>query len=69
VSEHPGALYVPLAAVFLDELDRTVAWVKNGRGGAEERLLEIDGSTDRIAIVTKGLSEGDEVLLVAPEHG
>ena len=68
VSEHPGALYVPLAAVFLDELDRTVAWVKNGRG-AEERLLELGGSTDRIAIVTKGLSEGDEVLLVAPEHG
>jgi len=54
--------------VFLDELDRTVAWVKNGRG-AEERLLELGGSTDRIAIVTKGLSEGDEVLLVAPEHG
>jgi HlyD family secretion protein len=68
VSEHAGALYVPLAAVFLDELDRTVAWVKNGRG-AEERVVELGGSTDRIAIVTKGLAEGDEVLLVAPERG
>lgn len=68
VSEHAGALYVPLAAVFVDELDRTVAYVKNGRG-AEQRLLELGGSTDRIAIVTQGLAEGEEVLLVAPEPG
>lgn len=68
VSEHSGALYVPIAAVFLDELDRTVAYVKNGRR-TEERVLELGGSTDRIAIVTKGLAEGDEVLLVGPERG
>jgi RND family efflux transporter MFP subunit len=68
VSEHADVLYVPLAAVFLDELDRTVAYVKNGRT-AEERLLELGGSTDRIAIVEQGLAEGDEVLLVAPEPG
>jgi hypothetical protein len=68
VSEHGGALYVPLAAVFLDELDRTVAYVKNGRG-AEERQIQLGGSTDRIAIVEQGLAEGEEVLLVAPERG
>jgi len=66
VSEHAGALYVPLAAVFVDELDRTVAYRKNGRS-AEARVLELGGSTDRIAIVKQGLAEGDEVLLVAPE--
>jgi HlyD family secretion protein len=68
VSEHTGALYVPLAAVFVDELDRTVAYVKNGRS-AEARVVELGGSTDRIAIVTQGLAEGEEVLLVAPEPG
>jgi multidrug efflux pump subunit AcrA (membrane-fusion protein) len=68
VSEHSDALYVPLAAVFLDELDRTVAYVHKA-GSTEERLLELGGSTDRIAIVTQGLAEGEEVLLVAPEPG
>jgi len=66
VSEHAAVLYVPLAAIFLDELDRTVAYRQNGRG-VEERVLTLGGSTDRIAIVTEGLAEGDEVLLVAPE--
>ena len=66
VSEHADALYVPLAAVFLDELDRTVAYVKNG-GSVEERPVELGASTDRIAIIAQGLAEGDEVLLVAPE--
>jgi len=66
VSEHSAALYLPLAAVFLDELDRTVAYRKNGRG-VETRVLTLGGSTERIAIVEQGLEEGDEVLLVAPE--
>jgi RND family efflux transporter MFP subunit len=66
VSEHEDALYVPLAAIFLDELDRTVAYVRNG-GSVEERLVELGASTDRIAIIAQGLAEGDEVLLVAPE--
>ena len=67
VSEHAGALYLPLSAVFMDELDRTVVYVKSARG-TEERLVELGGSTDRIAIVEKGLAEGDEVLLVQPEQ-
>jgi multidrug resistance efflux pump len=66
VSEHAAVLYLPLAAVFLDELDRTVAYRKNGRG-VEERVLTLGGSTERIAIVEQGLEEGDQVLLVAPE--
>jgi HlyD family secretion protein len=66
VSEHSDVLYLPLAAVFLDELDRTVAYRKNGRS-IEERVLSLGASTERIAIVAQGLEEGDEVLLVAPE--
>ena len=68
VSDHAGALYVPLAAVFMDELDHTVAYVRKGRS-IETRVLELGGSTDRIAIVNQGLAEGDEVLLVEPEAG
>jgi RND family efflux transporter MFP subunit len=66
VSEHPGALYLPLAAIFVDELDRTVVYLRDGRS-VEERVVELGGSTDRIAIVSRGLAEGDEVLLAAPQ--
>ncbi len=66
VSELDDALYVPLAAVFVDELDRTIAYRK-GLASIETRPLVLGGSTDRIAVVTEGLEEGDEVLLVAPE--
>lgn len=65
VSEHQGALFVPLAGIFVDDLDRTVVYRKNGRG-VEERLVELAGSTDRIAIVSTGLEEGDEILLAPP---
>ncbi len=66
VSEHPAALYLPLAAIFVDELDRTVVY-RRDRRGVEERVVELGGSTDRIAIVSRGLAEGDEVLLAAPQ--
>jgi HlyD family secretion protein len=67
VSEHAGALYVPLAAVFVDDLDHTVVYTRNG-GAVEERAVELGGSTDRIAIVQSGLEEGDEVLLAPPQQ-
>jgi HlyD family secretion protein len=68
VDELDDALYVPIAAVFVDELDRMVAYRKAGRE-VEARPLVIGGSTDRIAVVSEGLEEGDQVLLVAPEPG
>jgi hypothetical protein len=66
VSEHPGALWVPLAAVFVDELDRTIVY-RRGLRGAEAQVVELGGSTDRVAIVRSGLEEGDEILLAPPE--
>ena len=66
VSEHPGALWVPLAAVFVDDLDRTIVYRRSGRG-AEAQVVELGGSTDRVAIVRSGLEEGDEILLAPPE--
>ncbi len=65
VSEHAGALFVPLAGVFVDDLERTVVYRKNG-SSVEERVVELGGSTDRIAIVSAGLEEGDEILLAPP---
>jgi HlyD family secretion protein len=68
VDELSDALYVPIAAVFVDELDRMVAYRQAGRS-IETRPLVLGGSTDRIAVVSEGLEEGDQVLLVAPEPG
>jgi RND family efflux transporter MFP subunit len=65
VSQHEDALYIPIAAVFLDELDQTVAYVRR-LGGAEARPISIADTSDRVAIVTEGLEDGDEVLLEAP---
>ena len=67
VSENEDVLYVPLAAVFVDELDRTVVYVQQD-GGVVKQPVELGGSTDRIAIVQAGLEEGERVLLGLPEE-
>jgi hypothetical protein len=67
VSEHSEALYVPVAAVFVDELDRVVVYRRRG-GSVEARSVVLGGSTDRVAIIESGLEEGDEILLAAPEE-
>jgi multidrug resistance efflux pump len=66
VSEHPNALWVPIAAVFVDDLERTIVYRRSGNR-VEARVVELEGSTDRVAIVRAGLEEGDEVLLAPPE--
>ncbi|HZO08315.1 MAG TPA: efflux RND transporter periplasmic adaptor subunit [Myxococcota bacterium] len=65
VSENPGVLYVPVAGIFVDELEQTVVYVKEG-GSAEKRAVGIGGSTDRVAIVLSGVEEGAEILLDPP---
>jgi len=65
VSEHPDALYVPVAGIFVDELDRLVAYRRDA-GGWEPRPLALEGSTDRVVIVGDGLEAGDEIALVRP---
>jgi HlyD family secretion protein len=65
VSEYKDALYVPVAAVFLDELDQTIAYVRSPLG-VEPTPIVIGNTSDRVAIVTEGLRDGQEVLLAAP---
>jgi RND family efflux transporter MFP subunit len=66
VSENPGVLYLPVAAVFVDDLDHTVVYVAQD-GRVVEKPVTLAGSTDRVAIVRSGIDEGDEVLLGQPQ--
>lgn len=68
VSEHPDALYVPVAGVFVDELDQVVAYRREGEHW-QPQPLELAGSTDQVAIVSRGLEPGDEIALVRPPEG
>jgi hypothetical protein len=68
VSEHPDVLYLPVSGIFVDPLDRMVAYVRTGSGW-DTRPVELGGSTHRVAIVASGLEEGDEVALVRPPGG
>jgi hypothetical protein len=65
VSEHVGVLYVPVAAVFLDDLDRPTVYVRTGRW-AEARPVELVASDDRVAVLGSGVEEGDEILIALP---
>lgn len=59
------AIYVPLEAVFLDELERTIVYI-NKNGTFEPRVVETGDSNDRVVVIKSGLAEGVEVLLARP---
>ncbi|MDZ7291729.1 MAG: efflux RND transporter periplasmic adaptor subunit [candidate division KSB1 bacterium] len=65
VDQYEKALYIPLEAIFLDEQDQTIAYVKH-RGKIEVRKITISESNDRVAVIKEGLKEGEEVLLGRP---
>ncbi len=65
VSEHRAALYVPIAGVFLDDLDRPTVYVRTGRW-AEARPVDLVASDDRVAVLGSGVEEGDEILIALP---
>jgi HlyD family secretion protein len=66
VSENPGVLYAPIAAVFLDEHDQAVVYEKD-RGRPRKVPVVLGGSTDRVAILASGAEEGEELLLGLPQ--
>jgi HlyD family secretion protein len=67
VSEYTDALYIPIAAVFLDDLDQTIAYVQS-MGGAVATPIQIADSSDRVAVVSEGLELGQEVALETPSR-
>jgi HlyD family secretion protein len=66
VNEYDNALYLPLEAVFVDEQDQNIVYLKQKTGGIETRPVVIIESNDRVAVIKEGLQEGDEVLLGRP---
>ncbi len=65
VNQHDNAFYIPLEAVFVDEQDQAVVYLKK-KGGIEMRPVVIVDSNDRVAVVKEGLQEGEELLLGRP---
>jgi HlyD family secretion protein len=65
VDRYGDVLAIPLEAIFLDDQDQTIAFVKNG-GNIEIRRVTIVESNDRVAVVKEGLRESEEVLLGRP---
>jgi RND family efflux transporter MFP subunit len=65
VNHYESVLYVPLEAIFVDEHDQTIVYVKN-KGRVESRKVVLGESNDRVAIVKEGLREQEEVLLTHP---
>jgi len=67
VSEYDDALYIPLEGVFIDELDRTVVYIRSG-GAIEKRVVKLGESNERVAVIQEGLAEMDEILLSRPDN-
>ena len=67
VNEYKNTIYVPLEAVFINELDQTVIYVRQG-GSIEQRIVKLGESNERVAIVLQGATEGEEILLVRPSN-
>jgi len=65
VDQFESSLSIPLEAVFVDDQDQTIAYVKKG-GKIEVRRIALVESNDRVAVVKEGLQEGEIVLLGRP---
>lgn len=64
-AEYPSVLTVPLEAVFYDENEKPIVYVRK-HGRIEARPVEFSDSNDRVAVVKKNLELNDEVLLTRP---
>ena len=60
-----NALRIPIAAIFRGP-DKKWQAFKNDAGRARLTTVELDHMTDEYAEVTKGLLEGDEIVLNPP---
>jgi HlyD family secretion protein len=64
-NQYPNALTVPLEAVFYDEDEKPIVYVRK-HGKVEARAVELSDSNDRVAVVKRNLEPSDEVLLAPP---
>jgi HlyD family secretion protein len=63
--QYENALTVPLEAVFYDENEKPIVYVRK-HGKVEAREVEFSDSNERLAVVKKNLEFNDEVLLAPP---
>jgi multidrug efflux pump subunit AcrA (membrane-fusion protein) len=59
---------VPISAVFKDEGDKRVVYVRNG-GSTEKREVKIGVTNVDYAQIINGLNEGETIMLVEPGRG
>lgn len=65
IDERKDVLYVPIQCVFLDD-GRYHAYVSDATGAPATVEVEVGASNDTYIEITRGLSEGDRVLLYNP---
>jgi hypothetical protein len=64
IREIPEVLYIPIDAIFKDQLDQFV-YVKNN-SGFDKKQVKIGSVNSDFAIVTVGLNENEEIALTDP---
>lgn len=67
VNEYKNNIYVPLETIFLNEQDETIVYVRKGRSITVKPVVVAD-SNDRVAVISEGLEEGEELLLARPKQ-
>jgi RND family efflux transporter MFP subunit len=64
ISEIPDVIFIPQEALF-ERDGKRIAYVKNGKS-FDEREIEVGEKSENYIVVTKGISEGEEVALRDP---
>lgn len=68
VEKAPGAIAVPIAAVFREN-KQTVVYVRKAGGLSEKRRVEVGITNLGFAEIRSGLAEGEEIFLTEPLEG
>ena len=68
IARAEDAVSVPIAAIFKGEGNAKVVYIKNGLN-SEKREVTVGVSNYDYAEIVKGVSAGEEILLVEPERG
>ena len=70
VYDKKNAITVPASAVFEDDADgkKDVVYVKVKEGKPQKRKVVVGQKTDKNWEITRGLKEGEEILLKKPDN-
>ena len=68
VEQQENVLMAPVSSLVLRGKDTYFVIVKTSAGKIEPRLVSIGSNNDKFAVITKGLSAGEEVLVDADTY-